>query len=227
MCGVRIRHLGELHADTKTGAAVDDPTVGLQFVFLDPDADGKLRSLLQGNGHFDETAAIADIHGFSPDGSGLSRGLKLHGNLALQASVVASVRNLSAVGCFAAIPNRLRLRVGIRSFGRKWGVPDAFVLGDIDQTNLVRCWCPQLADPLDAEAAFLLSLADTDDLAGFEAGFDSIQASAVVADIEAVDAFGKHLSFSVSAEDPHGNADWMPGLAPVAHKLRGKNDANS
>ena len=72
------------------------------------------------------------------------------------------------------------------------------------------------------EAAFLLALANTNDFARLKPRFDPIEPRALIADIEAVDVFRKHLSVGISAEDPNWNSDRMPGLVPFAHKLRGK-----
>ena len=87
--------------------------------------------------------------------------------------------------------------------------------------------CAQLSDPLDAESAFLLPLADADYFPWLEAGFDANQAGTVMADIKTGDVFREHLSLGVGTEDPNRNSNRLPGFASLAHKFRGgKIDAN-
>src|SRR6185295_2168514 len=59
-----------------------------------------------------------------------------------------------------------------------------------------------------------------------QSGLYTIQARAFLADVEAEDVFGKKLSIGISAENPNGNSDRVPGLAPFAHKRVGKTDAS-
>jgi len=221
---VHIGHFCELYTNAKPRAAVYDSPISLQFVFIDPDADGELRALLQRNWHFDKAAANANVHCLPPNGSRLSGGLELNRDSAFQSRAATPVNGLTSVRQLPPIPDGVGFHIGIRSFGGKRSVPNAFVLGDIHQAHLPCGHGTELSDPLNAEAAFLLTLADADHFARLQSGLYAVQTCASVADIETVDILRKHLSVSIGTEDPDWNPDRMPGLAPIAHKLEGRNE---
>src|SRR5439155_15546973 len=156
----------------------------------------------QRDGHFNETAAHAQIRGFTPNHR-LPVTMQLYRDRALHSR--------------RAPPLNRRAEVIDRNAMRNGKIPERLVRAQIQQPYLAfaRRACPRC--PFHTEMHFALSVGQTDDFVQFNLRAHSAQPCPALTDVQGCNVLREYLAVGVCPKDSHRHLHYFPGLSALPH----------
>src|SRR6266700_2291573 len=196
------RYTGETHANAETGRRAGDLSVQTQLGFAQPERHSKAGFDWQRDGHFNETAAHAQIRGLAPNDR-LAGRMQLDRNGALH-SRRAPPLNRGAEGID-------------RKAMRKGKIPERLLRAQIQQPYLAFARRARCRSPFHTEMHFALSVGQTDDFVHFNLRADSAQPCPALTDVQGCNILREYLAVGVRPKDAHRHFHRFPGLSALPH----------